>query len=1049
MLRSGGMGKSGRNLAWFAAALSLALFFSGAGFAETLFVNQAASGAGDGTSWGDAYISLALALEDVVSGDVVWVAEGTYSPEFEGDGGVPADGRDATFAMKSGVKLYGGFPAEASPDFGERDPELYVTVLTGDLKSDDVVSGDVVLSNDENSYNVVVAVGVDESALLDGFSITGGNADTSAYDSSTFGGGIYSENSSFSIENCVIRGNRARYGGGMYCLSSSLTLRGCTFDGNHAFWGEGGGMYNSGGSSPDVRNCSFAGNRGMNGGGGIYNSYSNPTLSNCLFSENRGGSGYGGGGVSNRGSSPEVSHCAFISNTAGTGNGSGNGGGMCNGSGSSPEVSHCAFTNNRAYRQGGGMYNSASSSPVLSNCTFDENWSQQSGGGMSSQMKCDPLLTNCTFSGNSSGLFNSEDSSPVLTNCTFSGNGSGMFNWNSSPRSVNCIFLDEGDEIRNLGTSAPVMSHCVVKGDDVGEGTVSEDIFAAGRGVGPLGDHGSSITCGVPGQEFVLKTCAVRTGCGAIDNGLSQVLSGDVNLVLPSDQRGVVRPEDAGVDIGAYETNRWFTITVSAGSGGAVAADPYDVIASSDQIESRDFTAYDTPTFVVMPDEHYHIASVVVDGTVRDEAAGQKLYAYPFPELLENHSITALFAPDVHSLTVNPEGAGAGEVVLNPGGGSYPYGTDVTITAVPGEDSTFAGWTGVDTSSGTSATVNIDGDRIVSAAFELKSFTVTATAGTGGSVSPTSAVLNWGDGHVVTVTPDEGFVIADVVVDGMSRGPLSIYHFENVTSDHALQVHFAPDAGMLHDGGVEDLTFPDGGGGMDALNSGTASLDLPGSLTGGDFVGVSSSDVEGLIFSPVVPRDLGDVIPDLCGSFLGGTSFDIAAEGTLSLDGIGVLPLDLVLRIPESDLSLACLEMIEDAEAELGLPAAFLGEVKILKVTEGGVYDLLEIVLDAGIEPGDFISVSRDGAGDFGVGIKLLIADAPACGVPAVQAVTASGDCRFLVFDGTTDGHFVDPLVAVENGHGYGGGGGCAVSASLSGITLLLLPLLGLVRNSR
>ena len=67
---------------------------------------------------------------------------------------------------------------------------------------------------------------------------------------------------------------------------------------------------------------------------------------------------------------------------------------------------------------------------------------------------------------------------------------------------------------------------------------------------------------------------------------------------------------------------------------------------------------------------------------------------------------------------------------------------------------------------------------------------------------------------------------------------------------------------------------------------------------GDDLVGVSSGDVEGMNFSPVTSGDLGDAMSgaDPDGTFLTGTSFDIAVS--YDFGDVGVLPLDLVLRIP-------------------------------------------------------------------------------------------------------------------------------------------------------
>ena len=69
---------------------------------RVVYVNQAATGANNGTNWADAYRELRVALSNAVGGDQIWVASGTYKPTSGTD-------RDATFRLVSGVTLYGGF----------------------------------------------------------------------------------------------------------------------------------------------------------------------------------------------------------------------------------------------------------------------------------------------------------------------------------------------------------------------------------------------------------------------------------------------------------------------------------------------------------------------------------------------------------------------------------------------------------------------------------------------------------------------------------------------------------------------------------------------------------------------------------------------------------------------------------------------------------------------------------------------------------------------------------------------------------------------------
>jgi hypothetical protein len=76
---------------------------------------------------------------------------------------------------------------------------------------------------------------------------------------------------------------------------------------------------------------------------------------------------------------------------------------------------------------------------------------------------------------------------------------------------------------------------------------------------------------------------------------------------------------------------------------------------------------------------------------------------------------------------------------------------------------------------------------------EPESFTITATAGTHGSIDPAGSVtVDYGDSPTFTITADPGYKIADVVVDGESEGPLSTLTFSDVNADHTINATFEP-----------------------------------------------------------------------------------------------------------------------------------------------------------------------------------------------------------------------------------------------------------------
>ncbi|MCL4207511.1 MAG: DUF1565 domain-containing protein, partial [Pirellulaceae bacterium] len=231
---------------------------------STIYVDLDALGTPhNGSSWNQAYTSLQDALTAAEANDEIWVAEGTYTP-------TTGTNRTVSFNLKTDVALYGGF-AGTETDRDQRDWLTNVTTLSGDIGA----LGD----NSDNSYHVVYAWSV-TGALLDGFTVTGGNAGGTG--SHSYGGGMYNYGSSPTLTNVTFNGNSAYSGGGMYNYYFSPTLTNVTFSGNSADH-SGGGMYNHS-SFPTLTNVTFSSNSANNYGGGMFNgSSSSPTLTNCIL----------------------------------------------------------------------------------------------------------------------------------------------------------------------------------------------------------------------------------------------------------------------------------------------------------------------------------------------------------------------------------------------------------------------------------------------------------------------------------------------------------------------------------------------------------------------------------------------------------------------------------------------------------------------------------------------------------------------------------------------------------------------------------------------
>jgi parallel beta-helix repeat protein len=263
----------------------------------------------NGNSWATAYGSLQAGLEIAAPAVEVWVAKGTYKP-------TTTTTRTIYFNIPNNVIVYGGF-AGTEDNLIDRNFRTNVTVLSGDI-------GTQILMND-NSYHVVTFSGSSSATILDGFTITGGNASfdpkvnglplPNNYNVTNppngvpnlTGGGILIDNAGKPIiTNCIINKNTAWFGGGIFCLDSSTpSIQACDISNNEATFG--GAIYAHNASNFTMKNVLMAVNKGN---GGVYNNTSNPTLTNCTIASN---GGYNGG-IFNSASQPVVKNSILWGN---------------------------------------------------------------------------------------------------------------------------------------------------------------------------------------------------------------------------------------------------------------------------------------------------------------------------------------------------------------------------------------------------------------------------------------------------------------------------------------------------------------------------------------------------------------------------------------------------------------------------------------------------------------------------------------------------------------------------------------------------------------
>ena len=160
-----------------------------ASFVTQTYVTESGSGLQNGTSWANAFSAAQLQSAINLGVPQVWVAAGTYKPTTGSD-------RSISFAMKNGVTIYGGFNGTET-FLGQRNWNTNITILSGDIGTN--------LVSTDNSYHVVSNLNLNNTAILDGFTIQGGCDNPAS--GNGLGAGILNLSSSPVIINCKIINN--------------------------------------------------------------------------------------------------------------------------------------------------------------------------------------------------------------------------------------------------------------------------------------------------------------------------------------------------------------------------------------------------------------------------------------------------------------------------------------------------------------------------------------------------------------------------------------------------------------------------------------------------------------------------------------------------------------------------------------------------------------------------------------------------------------------------------------------------------------------------
>jgi hypothetical protein len=224
-------------------------------------------GLNTGTSWANAYTSLATALANAPTGAQVWIRAGTYKPTTTTD-------RTISFTIDRRLSLYGGF-AGTETAVSQRDLSVRRTVLSGDIGASD-------------THRVVWVNAAD--VVIDGVEVVGASGATGT---STSGAGIYvAAVTGLVLRDVVIRDNTNAgtdsHGAGLVVNGATgITANRVVIAANTAF-GNGAGVYLAPGSAITMTNCLVTGSTITGTGDGPAIRVNNASLSliNCTIFNN-------------------------------------------------------------------------------------------------------------------------------------------------------------------------------------------------------------------------------------------------------------------------------------------------------------------------------------------------------------------------------------------------------------------------------------------------------------------------------------------------------------------------------------------------------------------------------------------------------------------------------------------------------------------------------------------------------------------------------------------------------------------------------------------
>ena len=325
-------------------------------------------------------------------------------------------------------------------------------------------------------------------------------------------------------------------------------------------------------------------------------------------------------------------------------------------------------------------------------------------------------------------------------------------------------FQAENVTFSRLGTR--VVVRAAVPGNDL----LTFDGLAVG--LGDFTANGTNYTYTLQndsGATSTLVTAVSGNGEPVSINGQALSTGGSATVAIPNSGT-----TDIVVEIGT----KTYTLTILRNSGTGGGATSYTLTFDTNGGSAIAPITQDYGTAITAP----------ADPTKTGYTFAGWTPAIPATMPAENMTIKAKWTVNQYTLTFDTNGGSTIAPI------TQDYGTAITAPADPTKTGyTFAGWTPAipSTMPAENLTVTAQWRYNGGGSSGYSYYTIKAAAGTGGSISPSGNVsVREGKDQTFTITPDKGYAVSNVKIDGKSIGAVKSYTFENVSRTHTIEVIF-------------------------------------------------------------------------------------------------------------------------------------------------------------------------------------------------------------------------------------------------------------------